>query len=300
MQSTRVRPKKKLAYKLNAIECPTCKTNIIPANSLQVQCFLCQKKIPVCCNCKQVNCNCKTAAIDGIQIHLSLAASNGHTERKPVHGPATCADSFKTLFALAGAVAFQSILTDCLKYRPAINRKQLSTDEILAIALLTNKIQSTNDTEKVYNFYHWLNNVLRTSAHLPSGLYSYLTYLNQGLQKLDDYVGTVYRGIPQLEIGGFVRDNYTVGRKVQWVSYSSATKSLDVAKTFAGQHGIIFCITNASGKLLREYSPRKQEKEIVLLPNTEFFVLSPQFYFTDGYFHVNLMQVQKDSNLLKY
>jgi hypothetical protein len=141
-----------------------------------------------------------------------------------------------------------------------------------------------------------------------------LFWLDSGLRKLDDFIGTVYRGITNLKKIGIVneaqstalrakkivKENYTIGREICWSSYTSTTESLEVAKNYAGSHWIIFVISNASGKAIKKYSPRRSEKEVILFPDTCLSVVGPGFYELDGCCYVHLMQMPRNIDILNF
>ena len=74
------------------------------------------------------------------------------------------------------------------------------------------------------------------------------------------------------------REIYTVGKEIQWSSFTSTSTSLDVVKKSFGKdksQDIIFEILVSNGKTLLPYSCIPREEEILLSPNAYFLCQRP-------------------------
>jgi len=172
----------------------------------------------------------------------------------------------------------------------ASNEFNLSTDERLALALYTYDLGIGSKQEE--NFYFQLNACLRTRANGPMRAWQgYLHYLFQALSKLEDKKLTLYRGVNTDREA--VKEQYKVGKKVHWSSFSSSTFDLSVAKRFAWRSKIIFRMKILNGKDILKYSVIKGEQEILLLPNLKLLVSGELEDDKDGYSYVDLTQISE-------
>jgi len=104
----------------------------------------------------------------------------------------------------------------------------------------------------------------------------------------------VFRGIP--DDNNIISTNYDNGRIIHWSAYSSSTIDISEAKTFATTNGVIMEITLIdSGKIISEFSPFPNEKEVLLSPNLEFIVQNKVNKRSDGYYYVELLQIRTNS-----
>jgi hypothetical protein len=181
----------------------------------------------------------------------------------------------------------QSLPIDCIR---------LSEDEALAIALYTYDLQVFSKQDGMDNFYFILNQMLRKrTPSCMQKLQGYLYYLMNGMCKLGAYKGVVYRGIPG-EYETLIKENYTVGKKIHWSSFTSTTTSLANAKMFGGYKGIIFEIEVESGRSVIHYSAFPTEDEVLLSPNFHMVVRESFVWREDeGYFYVYLKEVKDES-----
>lgn len=146
---------------------------------------------------------------------------------------------------------------------------KFSQDEILALVIYGWDLEFAT---KEQNFYFVLNTVLQERKYsILKLLSSYMYWLQSGFSKLDNYVGTVYRGVPP-NIADKVSKKYTQNTRIQWSSYSLTTTDLSVALSFAGANGIVLEITISTGKSLKKFSKFSSEEDILLSPNMVFIV----------------------------
>jgi hypothetical protein len=69
----------------------------------------------------------------------------------------------------------------------------------------------------------------------------------QGMQKLPDYKGVVWRGYPDKDT---TLAQYKLGRPIQWGAFTSTSTSFEATKGFTDKDsGVIFKITVSSGKV---------------------------------------------------
>jgi len=66
-----------------------------------------------------------------------------------------------------------------------------------------------------------------------------------------------------------------------------------VAKSFAGQDGIIFKICIYQGKVIKLYSFLSAEDEVLIRPNSKFLVMKALYKGSDGFYYVELEEQQK-------
>ncbi len=169
------------------------------------------------------------------------------------------------------------------------------------------------DGSKEGNLYFELNKALRkrgpeerrqmmmvwgTTAH----------YLLTALRKLPVFKGMAYRGYPDWDQ---VAHEYTQGRTIQWGAFSSTTTSLESAKEFTDNTGIVFKITVCRGYSvssdlslvsfalscgsfsLTQIHPLSffpDENEIILCPS-DHFVVNGTVYYEDTTRFLNLTQM---------
>ncbi|MEI5672983.1 MULTISPECIES: eCIS core domain-containing protein [unclassified Nocardioides] len=97
----------------------------------------------------------------------------------------------------------------------------------------------------------------------------------QGLERMPEYTGTVYRGQPMDD-----KQLVDLRRSKKWSSpsLSSATKSQGVAEGFAVQNTqgknnrVIFAIEDSGGRDIESFSQVKSEKEVLLLAGSQYAV----------------------------
>jgi len=122
--------------------------------------------------------------------------------------------------------------------------------------------------------YYLLNKTLRTENRQKlRPWYSYLKLIFTALQKLPPQKLTIWRGVT-LDLS----QQYEIGKRYVWWAFSSCTRSLAVLESdqFLGKDGprTLFNIECQNGKLIRSHSYIHVEDEILLLPATQFEVIS--------------------------
>lgn len=113
----------------------------------------------------------------------------------------------------------------------------------------------------------------------------------------------VFRGVKKQFIN---LDEYKVGSKLYWTSFSSTSKNINVAKKFASNNGVIFEIfvgrNDPSHNIIlpKGWSQYPCEEEILLFPNFYFEIVNIKEI--DGFTFVQVQEVpyQNLLNLKKY
>jgi hypothetical protein len=192
---------------------------------------------------------------------------------------------------------------DCLtRYKSA---DALSPEQALAVVAYTFDLRPgfMSEDETGYgldNFYYQLNNILRErSAMSPQAmmlLKPYMYYVITGLSRLPQLSAlTGYRGIPSTCVD-LVREKYVPGTVVHWSGFTSVSKSLGVAREFAGPEGVIFRVQIHDGRCVKDFSFLPNEDEILLSPNSKFVVTASLVADPDGmgFLFVDLTQILAD------
>jgi len=138
-----------------------------------------------------------------------------------------------------------------------------------AIAILYYIIDLSGIVRDENNVFRLINSHL-ANRHLPDCFLPYIYFLIQGLNKLPNYSGTVYRGIDisLLELSKqYSRDNL-----VLWVAFTSTTTDINVMKRFTGDKGTWLAIDIEEGKEIQKFSMYPTESEVLILPNSKFIV----------------------------
>eukprot|EP00931_Biecheleriopsis_adriatica_P001634 TRINITY_DN10204_c0_g1_i1.p1 TRINITY_DN10204_c0_g1~~TRINITY_DN10204_c0_g1_i1.p1 ORF type:complete len:311 (+),score=51.14 TRINITY_DN10204_c0_g1_i1:553-1485(+) len=162
----------------------------------------------------------------------------------------------------------------------------LNEQMVFAITVYT---YDTNEGE--LNFYVLYNRALRTRQfEIIRHLQGYSYYFLTGLNTLPPWRGRLFRGIPARELE-IVRTNYQPNNYVHWSSFSSASRTRAVAESMAGPGGVIFLLQVVSGKDICEFSAIPSEDEIILSPNTRFFIGSELTQLASGHWELNLAEV---------
>ena len=263
-----------------------------------------------------------------LQVHVTHTAPNAvaHVEllgdlsyKTMVQFPASyvppkpCADVLMSLVALMKAtvpemlhVITESVKKsrDCLaRYKPTLDVP--SPDEALAIVAYTFDLRpgfmSDDETgEGCDNFYYQLNIILRKRStmapHTMVLLRPYMYYMSTGLKRLPKQSGVIgYRGIPSACVD-LVREKYESGTVVHWSGFTSVSKSLGVARQFAGPEGVIFRVQIHDGRCVKDFSFLPNEDEILLSPNSKFVVTASLVADPDGmgFLFVDLTQILAD------
>jgi hypothetical protein len=145
----------------------------------------------------------------------------------------------------------------------------LTPDESASIMLYTMEWPSFEQS-----FYHSLNATLRsTNRQKLRPWLAYLKLFLTGLSRLPPIRQVVYRGT-KLDLS----NQYHTGATIIWWGFSSCVDSLQILQSehFLGKTamGTIFVIECYSGKNIRKHSYFTHENEILLLPATQFKVMS--------------------------
>ena len=157
----------------------------------------------------------------------------------------------------------------------------LSDDQALAVALYSYDLGPSSESDDGSdNFFVQLNEKLRLrEGAVVRALRPYLYQLFCALDALPKHVssadGIVYRGVPAAALA-VVQQKYADGTEVFWSAFTSTSTDVGTAKSFAeGAGGIIFRCKVLQGCIIRAYSAIDMEKEVLLRPNTKFFVDAP-------------------------
>eukprot|EP01103_Thecamoeba_quadrilineata_P000920 TRINITY_DN1080_c0_g1_i2.p1 TRINITY_DN1080_c0_g1~~TRINITY_DN1080_c0_g1_i2.p1 ORF type:complete len:362 (+),score=69.07 TRINITY_DN1080_c0_g1_i2:59-1144(+) len=154
------------------------------------------------------------------------------------------------------------------------NKIGLSFDQAFSIVLYTNDF-NINDISG--NYYFLINNHLRKSCDtLSIPLASIILNLMNGWKQLPSIgTQTVYRGIP-VHVN---LDDYKKGEIVLWKAFTSTSLFKEVAEDFLYRNkklGTLFTIETIEGRFIAHLSS-KDEYEVLLQPNSKFFVLDEPF-----------------------
>ncbi|CAF1095310.1 unnamed protein product [Adineta steineri] len=146
--------------------------------------------------------------------------------------------------------------------------------------------------------YYVLNKTLRTENRQKlRPWYSYLKLVLTALQKLPAEKQTIWRGVT-LDLS----QQYEVGKCYVWWAFSSCTRSLAILESeqFLGKHGsrTLFSIECRNGKKIRSHSYIDVEDEILLLPATQFEVISKLNPSSDLHI-IHLKQVDPPVSLIE-
>jgi len=190
------------------------------------------------------------------------------------------------------------ILTQCVEWTNSFlknkteNPNNLDNEEILAVSIYTYDLY-LNQGKREENFYFQLNRMLRKRSSQDFGKWrGYLYYLQNALDKIDTFKGTVYRGIPEEHVDS-IQTEYTEDRPIFWSGYTSSTPDIDVAKNFANEKGIILKIKINNGKVIKKYSYITQEDEVLIRPNSKFIVKKALYKGDDDYYYVELKEMEQ-------
>jgi hypothetical protein len=145
----------------------------------------------------------------------------------------------------------------------------LTQDEAASIMLYTMGWQPSNEC-----LYIVLNATLRLKDREKlKPWFLYLRLLLNGFCRLPPIEQTVFRGV-KLDLS----DQYVIGDTIEWWGFSSCTISMKVLQSelFLGKKGVrtMFTIECLNGKDISKYSYYASEDEILLLPATQFRVIS--------------------------
>ena len=145
----------------------------------------------------------------------------------------------------------------------------LSQNESAAIHLYTMQWKPKDQC-----LYYVLNKTLRNQDQMSLQPWlPFLKLLLTALQKLPSQSGVMWRGV-KLNFS----DEFKVGERVVWSSFSSCTQSIAIlgSNVFLGSNEprTLFNIECRDGKAIRSHSHFSNEDEVLLLPGTHFEVKS--------------------------
>lgn len=143
------------------------------------------------------------------------------------------------------------------------------------------------------NIYHALNNALRTRNQDRDSFrrwQGFLYFLMRGLDQLNQFEGTVYRG-SNFKAGADIKTLYAPGRPIQWAAFTSTSTDVATARQFVDKEaGIIFKISVFSGRVVSPYSHIPRENEVLLTPNTRFTVTRSLYHDHLGFSFIDLVE----------
>lgn len=143
----------------------------------------------------------------------------------------------------------------------------LTIDQAASIALYTMET-SSNDP----SVYRALNSILRSEdKKLLPPWYLYIKLLLTGLSYFPSAHQHIYRGVASSLYKNYVKDSI-----VTWWTFSSCATEIDVLQIFLPTKGArtMFTIECDSGKDISCLSDFPDEKEVLLLPETQFRVIA--------------------------
>ena len=92
--------------------------------------------------------------------------------------------------------------------------------------------------------------------------------LIKSLQQLKNYYGQVHRGIPSIRLSSYQKK----GDLIYFKAFTSASISKSISKSYNSGSGTIMHITSLTGKEITPFSLYSNEKEVIFLPFTYFFI----------------------------
>ena len=179
--------------------------------------------------------------------------------------------------ALRGVLDLQATVrtsTDIASNLP--NPYGLSSDEALAVLTYTSDLRSGN----VHSLYYHVNNVLRLrKSEALCALKPYLSYLMSAMEKFPIVKGTVYRGVAIDGNLNEIKEKYCIGTTVDWSAFTSTSTNIASALKFRenGRPFIMFQIQVINGRNMSMYSLFPDEEEVLLSPNSRFFISECSF-----------------------
>lgn len=98
----------------------------------------------------------------------------------------------------------------------------------------------------------------------------YANCLTKALDKLPNFIGTVYRGVARFQHSKQITGNPKV---LNWKSFNSTSTNEATAVDFSdGAGGTVYHIDSLTGKDIAKFSAYEHEAEILLSPFTYFMV----------------------------
>jgi hypothetical protein len=172
----------------------------------------------------------------------------------------------------------------------------LSVDESASIALYTMDWEPY--TESLYCI---LNSTLRTEDRQSlKPWFLYLKLILTALSGLPPISHTVYRGVRTVIESQ--DEKYQIGKKVVWWGFSSCSDDRKVSEKeqFLGEasRGTLFIIDCINGRDIANHSYFRKENEILLLPATQFQVISNE-HEQNGPHKIHLKEIKSSFILLE-
>ena len=174
-----------------------------------------------------------------------------------------------------------------------------SDDGLHSIVAYTHDLMLPGGT-KEGNLYYEMNQRLRDRtaggrAQLMETWGVCVHYTLKALEPLPDFEGVCYRGFPASDKADIIRQ-YLKRRPIQWGAFTSTTTSVEAARGFAGDGGVVIKIDVASGKDICALSFFATEAEVLLSPNHKFVVTSETGGAVDdaGFTTIEMLQLEGD------
>jgi len=197
-------------------------------------------------------------------------------------------ESFKPTISIHGAVtkgmgknwSFRNILQPTidshLEYTETVKEMMslynISKNECGAIVYYSCDARSIGGKREDSPFFQ-LNSVMSKRSFMElENWKEFLFYLLSGLQKIPNVKERVFRALDQPI--SHLSKQYKVGNTIVWISFTSTSKDLSIAKQFMddpNSKGTIMSIDVIEGKDISPFS-LFPEKEVLLLPNSSFEV----------------------------
>ena len=151
--------------------------------------------------------------------------------------------------------------------------ERLTFGEQLPIALYTTEVFYKVLNEEVRRAVHVHRDIRRT---IKENWSEYVRSMLTSLRQLDSYSGTVFRGVPVKLAES--QSHYVPNTYIRWYAFNSCAKHIRSAVAFAHKdhlpvgNFIVFRIKCHTAKDISEYSVTQEEAEVLLEPNTLFYV----------------------------
>lgn len=148
----------------------------------------------------------------------------------------------------------------------------LNRDDIFALSFFSyDGREETPETSKPYNILNDAIRSFRDDFLVPWNGFLYHFY--SALRKLPYHNGVVYAASRNARS---VNAEYTLGREVAWLGFTSTTRNAAMARRFAGTEGVVFRITLSHGKSISEF--RTSGTDEVLIPPNAVLVVTHEFH----------------------
>ena len=175
----------------------------------------------------------------------------------------------------ASVVPLKLILPDIMshvkeaknRYSQTLPSEGLTVDQAASIYLYTEEWEPREQS-----LYVVLNATLRSKERTILGSWLlYVRLLLTALSRLESTRRFLYRGVKS-----DLHNAYSKDQIVTWWGFSSCTTTIEILDDFLGKTGkrTIFTIDCKSGKTISSHSAYLNEKEVLLLPETQFRVIA--------------------------